>query len=290
MFEEFTRNRENFSDSFRKEFDRKDMLSKLIFINIFVFILLLFAGVVFFLLGRHNYLSEFLSVPASLEVLAHRPWGLFTYMFTHEGFFHLLFNIILLYWVGRMFLQYFNGNRLLFLYLLGGIGGALLYIVAFNTLPVFAINSLDGYTIGASASVVAIFFAVAFYDLNKIVSLFFWGKVKLFHLALFFLVFDLLMIPGGNSGGHISHFGGALVGFLFALWMKQFPSVQFSHKKKPNYEEYATKKDYAYNSRKKQQEDNVNDILDKISKSGYESLSAEERKILFKSSFKNKGK
>lgn len=283
MFEKYTNNNNSFTDSFRQEFHKKDMLSRLISINVFVFLFLLATGVFFFLSGKENYFVPLLSVPADLDSLALRPWGAITYMFTHRGFFHLLFNMIFLFWASKLFLQYFSQEKLLYLYLAGGLGGAALYIAAFNLLPAFSSSLAGGYTIGASAAVIAIFFGVAFYEPNRRISLIFFGRVKLYYVALFFIILDLLRIPESNAGGHISHLGGAIIGFLFALIMQQSIGNRktFQHK-----QAYKKNKEYAYNSQRKEKEEDINVILDKISKSGYESLSAKERKTLFKSSYK----
>lgn len=272
----------SFSSSFQRELNRKDVLSRLISVNVFVFLFLLFTGVFFFLSGKDNYFVSLLSVPASLDMLARRPWGIVTYMFTHKGFFHLLFNMIFLYWAGNFFIQYFDREKLLWVYLLGGLGGGIFYIVAFNLLPVFSEMLPVGYTIGASAAVIAVFFGVAFYDPNRMISIIFFGRVKLYYVALFFVILDLLRIPESNAGGHISHLGGAFVGFLFALLMK---SNKSGNTKTRSRDKYKNNQDYEYNNKKMKQEEDINIILDKISKSGYESLTAKERKTLFKSSY-----
>lgn len=284
MFEQYTRGNIDFTKQFREEFMRKDMLSRIISINVGVFIILLTNTALLFLLGVKNPLVEFLSVPAQFELLKERPWGIVTYMFIHKGFFHLLFNMILLYWVGKYFIHYFSQKLLLTTYIAGGIGGGILYMLAFSYLPSFAHTNPNSYAIGASASVMAVFFAVTFYDPSRTLYLLFLGRIKMMHLALGFIVLDILMLPNGNAGGHISHIGGALVGMALGVWKKRQSSTIFSRAN--GQPKYSYDKDYSYNTQKKVEEDEINSILDKISKSGYESLSTEERKKLFKSSYK----
>ncbi len=284
MFENFTQNKNPFTQNWQNEFKKRDILSQIIAINLFVFLLITVSSIVFFLAGgKENFLVKFLSVPSSYAVLWQRPWGLFTYMFTHQGFFHLLFNMLWLFWMGKLFIKYFNAQKLLWLYIAGGLSGAALYILAYNNLNVFATDNPYSYAIGASASVMAIFFAVAVYNPSYSIFLLFIGRVKMLHLAIGLVVIDLLLLPNSNPGGHISHLGGALVGVVFALVMKQ---LSLKSKTTTQKQTYKHSQDYAYNAGKKQEEENINAILDKISKSGYESLSAKEREALFKSSYK----
>lgn len=284
MFQQYIRGNIDFTKQFREEFVRKDMLSRIISVNVLVFVILLINTALLFLLGMKNPLAEYLSVPARFDLLKERPWGIVTYMFTHKGFFHLLFNMMLLYWVGNYFIRYFSQKLLLTVYIVGGIGGAVLYILAYSYLPSFAHAELTSYAIGASASVMAVFFAVTFYEPSRPLYLLFLGRVKMIHLAIGFIVLDILMLPNGNAGGHISHIGGALVGVLFGLWKRKYHFTFFNTTEGKT--KYSHNKDYSYNVQKKGEKDEINSILDKISKSGYESLSTEERKKLFKSSYK----
>ncbi len=284
MFEDFTHNTNPFSQNWQQKVRQNDILSRIIVINIFVFLFIAVSGILFFLAGiSGNPLVKMLSVPSSFEVFLSRPWGIVTYMFTHKGFFHLLFNMLWLFWMGRIFMNYFEAKKLLCLYLAGGIGGAVLYMLAYNNIPVFAAANPFSYAIGASASVMAVFFAVATYKPSYSVFLLFIGRVKMLHMAIAVVILDLLLLPEGNPGGHISHLGGALVGVFFALWMKQ--NIRNPYRKQHK-QSYKHSKDYTFNTEKKQEEENINRILDKISKSGYESLTAKERKDLFNSSYK----
>ena len=239
----------------------------------------------------------YLQLPASFEALLLRPWTLVTYMFTHYEFLHILFNMLWLYWFGGLFLTFFNERQLGGLYLLGGLAGAIFFVLCYNIFPYF-LDMVDfSYLIGASASVMAIVFAISFYRKDMEISLFLIGRVKLIYLALFTLVIDLLAITSDNAGGHIAHVGGALFGIWFASQMRvgkdltapinrlvdKFVNL-FKRKPKMKVTYKRAETDYEYNAHKRQEEADLNDILDKLKRSGYQSLSAEEKKKLFDAS------
>jgi len=139
-------------------------------------------------------------------------------MFTHYDFLHILFNVLWLYWFGKIFLLFFTPRQLGGLYVLGGLAGALFFILAYNFFPYFEDRIFHSYLIGASASVMAIVFGTAFYKKDFEISLFFLGRIKIIYLALFTLVLDLLSMASTNAGGHIAHIGGALLGICFAYY------------------------------------------------------------------------
>lgn len=298
----------NFSEGIGKgiksSFRQGSSLTRLIYINCGIFLLLKIFYVLFLLAGHgqdfYATILEWIGVPADLEYLLYRPWTLFTYMFTQFEFLHLLFNMLWLYWFGSFFLNYFTERQLTGVYILGGLSGAFLYILAYNIFPYFdQITRLSSWAIGASASVMALVFAVCTYLPQHKVYIFLIGPVKLIYLALFTALIDLLSIQQGNAGGHIAHLGGALFGCLFILGIKKnkdlslgiirffehFPNLFRSKRKmRVKYKKSAAQmNDREYNAYKKKQNDKINDILDKISKSGYESLTREEKEILFRS-------
>lgn len=296
----------NYSEGIRKgiknSFLKGSSLTRLIYINIGVFLVLKIMHVVAALSGSgkdfYSWLLEWVGVPADPEYLLYRPWTLVTYMFTQFDFIHLLFNMLWLYWFGSFFLNYFSERKLTGVYLLGGLAGAALYVVAYNIFPAFTLARLSSWAIGASASVMAVVFAVCTYLPQHKVYIFLIGPVKLIYLALFTALIDMVSIPAGNAGGHIAHLGGALFGYLFILGVKSnrditsgftFPGFVkrlFSRRKKlkVEYRKKVTEMDdREYNEHKKQYDDRINEILDKISRSGYESLTREEKGILFKS-------
>lgn len=298
----------NFSEGIRKgikaSFQQGSSLTRLIYINCGIFLALKIIYVLFILIGApkdfYSIALEWIGVPADVEYLLYRPWTLITYMFTQFEFLHLLFNMLWLYWFGSFFLNYFTERQLTGVYILGGLAGALLYIAAYNLFPYFnQITRLSSWAIGASASVMAIVFAVCTYLPQHKVYIFLIGPVKLIYLALFTALIDLLSIQYGNAGGHIAHLGGALFGWIFVLGIranKDFSSgigniwdklkALFLPKKKMRVKykkKVSQMNDREYNEYKRRQDDRINIILDKISKFGYESLTREEKEILFKS-------
>jgi membrane associated rhomboid family serine protease len=282
----------------KNTFQRGSTLVKLIYINLAVFILVKLVQVLAFLFGFSGIsalLIQWLAVPSDLATLITRPWTIFTYMFLHEGFFHILFNMLWLYVFGRIFLMYLSQKRLLSVYLVGGLAGAALYILAFNVFPAFNEVVSVSIALGASASVMAIVVAIAFYTPNYSINLLFIGPVKLKYIALFAIGLDILSIAGSNSGGHIAHLGGALFGYFYiSQYLKGknitrgfdnlMDSVFSMFKPKPKFKvTYKNpKSDIEYNKEKIEKQEKVNKILEKISKHGYDSLTKEEKEILFK--------
>ena len=295
-------------------FKQKSILVRLIIINVAVFVIVNIFNLLFWLFQVEqspgdiqgiSFFTYWLAVPADFQSLLYRPWTLFTYMFLQENFFHILFNMIVLYFGGRIFMEYLNQRKLINTYIFGGLAGALFYILAFNIFPVFSGTVNNSVALGASASVLAILIAVATYVPNYSVVLIFFGRVKLKYLALIFILIDLLSITRGNAGGHIAHLGGAFWGFLYIYLMKQgknitlnFDTMDFKKffrffTKPSKKQEFNTKNEYGrpvtddeYNFRKSQYQQKIDKILDKISKKGYNSLTKEEKELLFKSSNK----
>jgi hypothetical protein len=218
-------------------------------------------------------------------------------MFTHLEFWHILFNLLWLFWFGRLFILFFGARQLGGLYLLGGIAGGLLFVLSYNFFPYLLKFTDNVCLVGASASVMAIVFAAAFHNKNYGVNILFLGNVKLIYIALFLLLWDFISIQE-NSGGHIAHIGGALMGYGFAEsyrkgkdltgWINAMIDriVDFftqKHKKKRIKVVYKRPMtDYEYNKRRSDQQVEIDRILDKIKKSGYNSLSDNEKKTLFK--------
>ncbi|HRY33831.1 MAG TPA: rhomboid family intramembrane serine protease [Bacteroidales bacterium] len=282
-------------------FRQGSVMMRLIIINAAVFLLIRIADLFLWLFQVQtgpvftsiSPLTFWLSVPASLPELAYRPWGIFTYMFTHEGFFHLLFNMITLYFGGQIFLQLLNSRKMLSTYILGGFTGAVFFILSYNVFPVFSDSVDQALAIGASASVLAVLIAAATYAPGLEVNLFLLGRVKLKYIALAFVLVDILSISRSNPGGHIAHLGGAAWGFLYIRFLlnkgwKQSGIFQFSTKKKRKkafrglYTNTRPMTDEEYNARKRDQQEIIDAILDKIAKHGYDGLSREEKEILFK--------
>ena len=288
----------------KRSYASATILQKLIYINVGLFLLLRLLGEFLMLFDLYDMpCLLYLQLPSSLNLLLYRPWTLLTYMFTHFDFMHILFNMLWLYWFGRLFLNFFNERQLGGLYLLGGVAGALLFIFSYNIFPYFNDKVPSSYLMGASASVMAIVFAISFYRKDLEIDLLLIGRVKLIYLALFTLFLDLISMTSENAGGHIAHIGGALFGIWFATRMRQgkdltrpinrlIDGLVNLGKRKPKmrvtYKRNET--DYEYNARKNQEMAELDAILDKLKRSGYESLSAEEKKRLFSISKDNSKK
>jgi len=285
----------NLWNEIKESFREGSVLTRLIYINLGVFLLIRIANVFYFLAGAQFPFMDWLALPADFATLASRPWTLITYMFLHFDFLHILFNLLWLYWMGQIFLGYFDQGKLIAIYLLGGILGGLFYVLGYNSFPVFDGMVADSRLLGASASVIAIITALAMHAPNHNIHLMFIGPVKMKYIALFSVLMYVIGISSSNAGGNLAHLGGAAMGVLYVLqlrrgidpakgvsWLlhsmkKQFspkPNVKVTYRKPVN--------DIEYNRTKNQDQARMNEILEKISKSGYGSLTKEEKEILFK--------
>jgi membrane associated rhomboid family serine protease len=291
-----------FIEALKLNFIKGSALIRIIYINSAVFVLYSLVYLVMYLLGSWGTvnITQWFAIPSNLPSLLIKPWTIITYMFYHEDPLHILFNMLWLFWFGKIFLQYFDNKKIVSIYILGGIIGALFYILAFNLLTVFMQEGSGSIMFGASAAVMAVVFAISLYMPNFRVHMLFFGEVKLVYIALITVAIDLIMLPRGNAGGHIAHLGGAFFGYLWALQYKRghdisgffskflqslqslFPGknkLKVAHKKPVN--------DLDYNKRKIEMQKEVDKILDKISKGGYENLTKEEKETLFKMGNKN---
>jgi membrane associated rhomboid family serine protease len=295
-------------------FTKREALSRIILINIAVWLLIALIRNLAFLFSSpeagssglyKQYLSEyllsFLALPANVNVFLAKPWTIFSYMFLHFDFLHILFNLLWLYWFGSIFVQYLTQRQFLATYILGGIVGGIVYMTAYNVFPVFDIVRGNAIALGASASVLAIVVAISFYVPNYTINLFLLGPIKIKYIALITIAMDLLMINSGNAGGHLAHLGGALWGFLYVKMLPHIdPSKIFSIFSGQNVQKFKTARknrfkvhygkphltDEEYNLLKKEKQQRIDKILDKISQSGYNSLTKEEKELLFSSSNK----
>ncbi len=294
----------SFWDEIKHAISNGSALTRFILANVAVFLVVNLVHLVFFLFAiqpdNQLNLINWLAVPADIkELLFRKPWTILTYMFLHEGFFHILSNMIMLYFGGMLFIEYLGEKRFTATYFLGGITGALLYILVFNLFPAFQQIAPISIALGASASVLAVFVAIATYLPNYTVGLILLGPVRLKFIAVFLVVLDLISIDKGNPGGHIAHLGGALYGYLAMTQLRkgrdfsigfgkliQLMALPFSRKPKSKVKvvHKQTRNDEAYNAAKKSKQEVIDGILDKISKSGYESLTKQEKELLFKMS------
>ncbi|MCK7541000.1 MAG: rhomboid family intramembrane serine protease [Marinilabiliales bacterium] len=298
-------------DEIKGSFKNGTALTRLMYINAAIFILIKIIEVIGVLAASPALaptVISYLSVPASVGALASKPWTPLTYMFTHQGFIHLLFNLLWLWWFGKIFLSYLDQRKLVSLYIMGGLAGALLYIAVFNIFPAFAGTVHVSIALGASASVMALVIATAVYLPEMEMHLLFFGRVKLKYLALITFLITSVFDFSVNTGGKIAHIGGALMGMAYGYGLKNGKDIgawinsiidffvtlfKPAKKLKVTYKKAAAdfdarqaKTDYDYNKVKAERQKAVDHILDKISKGGYDSLTREEKEILFSESQK----
>lgn len=285
-------------------------LKQLILINVIVFLFFLIIGTPLSWMG-FSWIEQitlyYLSLPSDPVEFLTKPWTLITYFFTHEGFFHILFNMLNLYWFGMLLNEYLGNRRLLSLYVLGGIAGGLLYIAMYNLLPGFASRSANAQLIGASASVLAIVVGAATLLPNYTFNLLLIGpvKIKWIAAALVLMSWAFAREGSGNAGGNIAHLGGAFIGWLFIKQLqrgndmgrpvlaitdffsnlfKRRPKLKVTHRTANPFSNGRTTTTTQPGGKPSQHE--IDRILDKISSSGYESLSKEEKQKLFQASQK----
>lgn len=280
----------NILDDLKLQYRTGGMVQKLIFWNIGCFLL----SLVFFYkfsVGKFE-IPTWIALSSHLETFISSPWTLITFNFFHFGFFHLIFNLLLLHFSGRLFSTYFTDKQLLGVYVLGGIFSGISFVLSY----VFVGKA--GMLIGASGAIMAILLSAATYAPFMLLRIPLVGIVKLWHVTFVILLLDLIQLPLDNTGGHIAHLGGALFGFLYIKLLKKgvdlsngiskvidFFVNHFKPKKKTpfkNVHRNATKKAVNSFSEKNVTQKQIDDILDKISKSGYDSLTKEEKEFLFK--------
>ena len=284
----------------QREFKKASIVHQLIYINVLIYFFLEILNVFSFMfqLDISNLLNQFY-LSSNTSTLIKKPWSFFSYMFLHNGFFHLLFNMVWLHFGGKIFLQYLNSRQLLSTYVIGGVSGGALFMLSYNTIPAFQSIVAEAYAVGASASVFAIMIAIATYTPNYAVQFPFIGFIKLKHIAMVMVIIDILSIPNGNAGGHIAHLGGAIFGYFYINRLQRGYDLSinisnfikrtlntFKAPKKLKKVHKRAKSDYEFNNEKAEKQRNIDDILEKIASSGYESLSQEEKNILFSSSKK----
>jgi membrane associated rhomboid family serine protease len=294
-----------FIQDIKNQYKNGSALIKLIIVNIAVFVGVHLIGLLLYLFDIQNgatVITGYLALPADFNNIMTQPWSIITYMFLHQELMHILFNMLVLYFGGQIFMQFLNGKKLVSTYVLGGLAGGLLYILAFNIFPAFKVLMPVSIALGASASVMAVLVSAAAYVPNFVVRLMFIGNVKLKYVAMGYVVLDLISIPQSNAGGHIAHLGGALFGFLYIQQLKKgkdftsgfsrlldYLASFFKPRKKMKvvYKKTGkTKTDHEYNKQKINNQKAVDAILDKIKKSGYDSLTGAEKAILFDASKK----
>jgi membrane associated rhomboid family serine protease len=290
-------------NSLRYQFKTANVVMKLIVINAILFIGVRLIS--FIMQVEPGTLTQWFVLPDDFSDFIVQPWAFFTYSFLHFGFFHILFNMLMLYWFGQIILNLFSAKRFLTIYLLGALFGGLLFVLGYNLFPVFA-NS-RGYLIGASGAVMAAMVFMATYAPNTEMRIFRF-TIKLWHIAVFFLLLDLVRMPSsGNAGGLLAHLGGSIFGFTYArqllkgndigIWFENImdwvANLFKTRKSKPFKKVHRNKATQSNTKRSKDNESKsdhqkkVDTILDKIGKSGYESLTKAEKDFLFKAGKKD---
>ena len=257
-----------FIDRLRSEGMSTGMLKGIVLVNIAVFVALrvtaIIAGFCGYGPGFANRMLRMVEMPGDVSMLIHRPWTVLTYMFSQYESSHIIFNMLWLYWFGEVFARICaDGRRMLQLYVCGGLGGAVFYISACATLPHSL--GLNGWLIGSSASVIAVVVATAVLAPDYRMNIWSFGTVPLKYVAMVTIGIDLLSLTAANAGGHFAHLGGAVVGVIFAL-LKKHRDMSRCQKLPTSVPEVRAELDA---------------ILDKIRRSGYTSLTGEERKRLY---------
>jgi membrane associated rhomboid family serine protease len=281
----------------KMQFGTAVSLYRLMLLNIGLFLIIMIFKTISFLTGMDIPVFEklvmWLSLPSALDRLMLQPWSIISYMFLHTGVLHILFNMLILYWSGRLFTEYLGSEKLWATYVLGGITGGLLYLASYNLLPVF--SGKEAYLMGASAGVVAVMVAIATLLPDYIVHLLLFGPVRLKYVALVSVLLYFISIPGSNSGGEIAHLGGAAFGFVMirqlrkgrdlTAWLRGFSRrLSTNPSRRKLYRVIPERKPSASSGSLTQE--NIDRILDKINKSGFDSLTKEEKEVLYKASGK----
>jgi len=303
-----------------KTFYKESILNKLLVINIAVYLGLAAIRLLMYLMQYDAvfdiFSNSYLALPAEPKRLLLKFWTPITYMFVHFDFWHIFSNMLWLYFMGRIFTQCFNNRQTLGLYLMGGLGGALLFVLFYNVFPIFHAHRAVSTCVGASAAISAIVIALCASRPNFEIRIFGIFPLTLKWLGILYVVFDVFQIRGDNAGGHIAHIGGAIVGLLFALGIRKgkditswinsiidwivsvwpFGKSKTGHKTKmrvsyinTEYTEHADDSaskmsDGDFNQQKAADQQRIDEILDKISKTGYNNLTKEEKEFLFKMS------
>ncbi len=266
-------------------------VNQLLFINIVAFFISYIPRILsYFFLINLTGITRLFYLPADLSKQILQPWSWLSYMFLHTGFNHILYNMLFFFFIANLLEGFLGAKRIWRLYLVGGVFGGLFFVFSYNVFPVFA-SVLEGSTlVGASASVLAVVVAAGTYLPDYSVRLFGIIPIKLKWLALISIALDIAMIEQSNPGGHLAHLGGAMYGYLYVLNLKgkiNMPSLdnlleKVKRKDRPIDERKVKRNKASKNDFPNQEE--VDTILDKISKKGYNSLTNKEKDILFRAS------
>ena len=300
----------SFADDIKSPFRTGNSVGQLIVINVSVFLVL----VVFqFILTISGFPPEvgasifqgvvrWIALPMHFHEMLYKPWTFFTYMFVHYSLWHIFGNMLMLFVFGKIFQDYASSKRVFAVYIYGALIGALLALITYQFIPTFKLHAPADFMVGASAGVMAIVLAAATLVPDYVLHLILIGPVRLKLIALFVVVLDLIGVTYyDNAGGHLSHLGGALFGYVFVAQMKKGKDLSsgfnnlifrlkkiFNRRSKIKVVHKRSVSDEEYNMKRKIRQEEIDEILDKISSSGDESLTKKEKEILFKASNENK--
>ena len=275
-------------DRLKYNFINLDILQKIIIIMIIFFVFPYLINTIIFLFNLSEFsVINLFDVSPNLIDLLYKPWSLITYGFFHSDLWHLTGNMIILYLSGSVVLNLFGSERLIKVFVLGILYGSLAYLISYNLFPAF--NNIKSSMIGSSAGVMAVFIFLASYSPNYSFRILTFN-IKIIYIASFLVLLDVIQIPSGNSGGHIAHLGGAFSGYFFhkkmirgddyGNWIISFYNSIFKRKLKFKKRNYTRKTPVSRKDTIVQKK--IDMILDKISKSGYDSLTKKEKETLFK--------
>lgn len=277
----------NWFDQIKDKYLSGTIVEKIIFINIALFLLTYLFNTFSFLINvEGNFIIQWFALSPDFDYFITRPWSIITYGFLHSGFFHILFNMLFLYYIGNLFLDFFSKKQFITYYFSGIIFGGIIYLLSYNYFP--GLENQQTILVGASAGVIAILVGIASYIPNYELIFRFIGKIKLLYIAIFFVILDVIQIPVGNAGGHLAHLGGAIIGFLLTKYFNHGKNIiswsenLFQQKKDKPLKTVYKNKMTAKHPNPVDQQKKIDFILDKISKSGYDTLTKEEKDFLFK--------
>lgn len=289
--------RPRFGAPLKGMFQQNPLLKWLFIVNIGIWITVKTAQLVLTLsaVGDTSLLVTWLSLPADLSVLVRRPWTVITHMFLHERFWHLFFNVWMLYFGGTIMVRMLSQKHFALAYGLGGLLGAVFFVAAYYVFPGFEVARNEAILLGAAAPVLAVLVADAAYAPDYELRLLLFGRLKLVWVVVIFLAIELLGMME-MPAYLIAHLGGAVFGFVYGLVLrlskkgakrpkkKRKPKVEYTPYEEIHDEPEVPRSDEEYNRQKAETEHDIDVILDKIAKSGYGSLTAEEKDFLFKNS------
>ena len=301
------------SGNLRYKIKTATITEKLIAINVVVFILFFLIKTIAYLFQLPSeFLMEWFVFPKEPGELLFKPWSIITYAFLHSGIWHILSNMLILYYAGVYFLNYFSPKKLLNFYFLGAIFGALVYMASYNLFPAFQ-GTGRSYLLGASAAVMSVLVGIATHIPQMRIRLLLIGSIKFWWIAAFLVTLDVIQIPINNPGGHLAHLGGAAFGYIYATqlgrgndiasgfekfmdWIASLFSGSKNTTRRSNLKTVHRRKNTnsttstTHSSRgrnKKEEQEKIDAILDKISKSGYDSLTRQEKEFLFNAGKEN---